>query len=341
MKRDSTRAPIRALQSRLSLRIQFSYGILLFLLFFSTTAELWSNNRPLLLRYHGSFYAPVFQDLSAETFSQFDRAIPDFRKLFLKSSVSNPSASRDLVLWPLNQWSPFESNLELSRYPGAPSANNLLGTDDRGRDVFARLLYGARITIFFAIAVWLGCVALALLVGGLSGSQGGWTDILIQRFIEIFSSVPQFFVLLFLISLFAASLKVLILVSTGFGWVGLSLYIRAEVLKIKQLEFVEAARGFGATDWQILIRHLLPNSMGPVVTLAPFMIIANFSELLALDFLGLGLPAPTASWGELLVQGQRYMSSAWWLALFPALAILVVLLALSFVGEHWRSTASR
>ncbi len=323
----------KAFGSDLNLRTQVSYFILCVLICVSATSELWCNSRPIVLSYKGKLYFPILQDLTADTFGQMDRAIPDYRELRATKSVT------EFAIWPLNEWSPYESNLTVDRYPGAPSRSNWLGTDDRGRDVLARLLYGARITIFFAIAVWLGCVLLALLVGGFSGARGGWTDILVQRFIEMFSSVPQFFVLLFLVSLFTASLKVLILVSVFFGWVGLSLYIRAEVLKIKQLEFVEAARGYGASEWQILVRHLLPNSLGPVFTLAPFMIIANFSELLALDFLGLGLPAPTASWGEMLVQGQRYMSSAWWLALFPALAVLVVLLSLSFVGEDWRRRA--
>lgn len=296
---------------------------------FSLTAEVWSNSRPLVLSYGGELYFPVFKHYAPERFGLHDRLRVDYKALNLGAS--------DWALWPLNRWDPYRTNKTAAEYPAPPSRDNWFGTDDRGRDVFARLLYGFRYSLVFAIAVWLLSSLMALVYGGVSGYVGSWVDLLSQRVTEILSTIPQLLLLIFLISLFEPSLGLLVAISCGFGWIGLSYFVRGEVLRTRGLEYVEAERALGATSKRILLRCLLPNCLLPLLTFAPFMIVANITGLAGLDFMGFGLPAPTPSWGELLNQAQTYFTWAWWLAFFPAFVLFLTLLSLSLFGEGVRA----
>ncbi len=296
--------------------------------FFSFTAEFWANSKPIILKYKGETYFPVFKEYSVKEFGITDNMTVEYKKLKLSED--------DWSLWPLIKWDPYESNKKVDEFPSPPSAHNTFGTDDRGRDVLTRLLYGLRYSITYSILVWLITFSLGIMFGGIQGFSGGRVDLYGQRAIEILSTVPQFFLLIILISVFQPSLWLLILITSVFGWIPISYYIRAEFLKNRKMEYVEAARSIGASRTQIFFKHILPNSLAPIITFSPFTIAGGIAALAALDYLGFGLVPPTPSWGELLSQAQKNFTIGWWLALYPFLALFFVLVMFTIVGEGVR-----
>jgi len=294
----------------------------------SFSAEWWANSKPLVMKWQGEYYFPVMKDYVATTFGQTETVIPNYRTLELTGD--------NWALWPLIKWDPFESNKQVDRYPSAPSSDNWFGTDDRGRDIAARLLYGLRYSMSYAVLVWLITFTVGTLAGGFMGWRGGVIDFWGQRVVEVLSTVPQFFLLIIIISIFKPSLFLLVFISCIFGWISISYYIRAEFLKNRKKEFVEGARAVGASQMRVFFRHLLPNSLGPLVTFSPFVISGNIVALASLDYLGFGLNPPTPSWGELLNQAQRYFTVGWWLAVYPALCLFLTLTMLSLIGEATR-----
>lgn len=300
--------------------------LIVVLTFFSFTAEFWANNKPIVMKHQGKLYFPALVHYSAEEFGQTESVIPNYREI----SVDG------WAVWPLIRWDPYESNNQVERYPSEPTSENLFGTDDRGRDVFARLLYGYRYSVSYGVMVWLLSFLLGCVFGGIMGYAGGKVDLIGQRLVEIFSTVPQFFLLIIVISIFQPSLWMLIGISAFFGWIMISYYMRAEFLKLRRREFVEAARALGGSHSRIIFKHLLPNSLGPVITFSPFVIAANIAALASLDFLGFGLPPPTPSWGELLAQAQKYFTVSWWLAVYPSGALFLTLVLFGMVGEGVR-----
>ncbi len=212
---------------------------------------------------------------------------------------------------------------------------HLLGTDDRGRDVFARLVYGFRLSMSFALVVTLVCYALGIAIGALLGFYGGTFDIVMQRFVEIWSAMPFLYTVMLSSAIMVPSFGLLVLILGLFVWTGMTYYIRAEFLREKARDYVAAARAIGCTDGAIIFRHILPNALTPVISYAPFAIVGNIGALVSLDFLGFGLPAPTPSWGELFAQGLANLAKPW-LGLSPMLALFGTLLLVSFVGEAIR-----
>lgn len=309
-------------------RTIISCWLFLILIFFSFTAEFWSNSKPIILNYHGKLYYPVFKNYHPTLFNRDDIMIMNYRELTLLDG--------DWAIWPLIKWDPYESNKSVDVYPGKPSNTNWFGTDDRGRDVLSRLLYGFRTSITFAFLVWGLCFITGILLGGVMGYWGGAVDLLGQRIVEILSTVPQFFLLIIMVTIFMPSMSLLVLISTLFGWIFISYYVRAEFLKLRKLEFVESARALGSRHFSIIVKHILPNALGPVLTFSPFVISGNITSLASLDFLGFGLPPPTPSWGELLSQAEKYFSTSWWLAVYPSLALFVTLVLLNLIGEGFR-----
>ena len=305
-----------------------SLWLILIASFFSFSAEFWANSKPLVIKYRGEIYFPVVADYSAKDFGITDSLFIDYKKLELSEN--------DWVLWPPVKWDPYQSNKEVADYPSPPSPVNIMGTDDRGRDVFTRLLYGFRYSIAFAVFVWLITFFVGVLLGSVQGYMGGRMDLYMQRFTEVLSTVPQLFLLIILIAVFQPSLALLIFIYSLFGWIPISYYMRAEFLRNRKKEYVEAARALGASHPRIFFKHILPNSMSPVLTFSPFAIVANISALAALDYLGFGLTPPTPSWGELLAQAQNNFTIGWWLALFPSLALFSALTCFSLVGEGIR-----
>jgi microcin C transport system permease protein len=240
------------------------------------------------------------------------------------------------ALYPLNPY--YYSTINYfadSPNPAAPSAQNYLGTDDRGRDVLARLVYGFRLSVLFAFALTVVGVVLGIIAGALQGYFGGRTDLFAQRLIEIWGSMPELYLLIIFASIFNPSVTLLIVLLSLFGWMGLADYVRAEFLKSRNMDYVTAARALGLSNRRIMWRHLLPNSMTPVITFLPFRISGSILALTSLDFLGLGVPPSTPSIGELLAQGKDNIE-AWWLSLTTFSVLVGTLLLLIFIGEALR-----
>jgi microcin C transport system permease protein len=306
-----------------------SVWIVLFSCFISFTAEFWANNKPLYLRYNNEYYFPVLRNYHPSVFGRENAVVMDYRTLELNEERG------DTAIWPLIRWNPYESNKEVASYPSEPTSANIMGTDDRGRDIFVRLMYGLRYSVIFAVLVWILTFVVGTILGGVMGYFGGRTDFWGQRIVEILSTVPQFFLLIIIISIFKPTL-LLVLISSLFGWISISYYIRGEYLKNRKKEFVEAARALGAGNVRIFFRHLLPNSFSPIITFSPFVIAGNIVSLASLDYLGFGLTPPTPSWGELLNQAQKHFTIGWWLAVYPSLALFLTLTMLSLIGEGVR-----
>jgi microcin C transport system permease protein len=282
--------------------------------FFSFTAEFWANSRPLVLKFNNEFYYPVLKDYHPTLFGEEKSLVTNYRKLELDKERG------DFVLWPIIHWNPYESNKEV----------------DRGRDILTRLLYGLRYSISFAFLVWVITFTVGTVLGGVMGYFGGRTDFWGQRIVEVLSTVPQFFLLIIIISIFKPTLILLVFLSSLFGWISISYYVRGEYLKNRKKEFIEAARALGAGHTRIFFKHLLPNSLSPIITFSPFVIAGNITALASLDYLGFGLTPPTPSWGELLNQAQKHFTEGWWLAIYPSLALFLTLTMLSLIGEGVR-----
>lgn len=307
-----------------------SCWLILIACFFSFTAEFWANNKPLYLKYDGKSYFPVFVTYHPTTFGNEQDLITDYRNLELDSDRG------DTIFWPLISWNPYESNKEVDTYPSGPTAENWMGTDDRGRDILTRLLYGLRYSFTYAFLVWVLTFSTGTVLGGIMGYFGGRTDFWGQRIVEVLSTVPQFFLLIIIIAIFKPTLTLLVVLSSIFGWISISYYVRGEYLKNRKKEFVEAARALGAGHGRIFFKHLLPNSLSPIITFSPFVLAGNIVSLASLDYLGFGLTPPTPSWGELLNQAQKHFTEGWWLAVYPSLALFLTLTMLSLIGEGVR-----
>lgn len=299
----------------------------------SLFAELVSNDRPLVLRYQGTTYFPIVKDYSEKTFGGDFETSTDYLDPFIRERLSQPG---NWALFALNPYGPKTLNYFAKEpNPSRPSRDNWLGTDDRGRDLLAQLIYGFRVSVLFALALTTTGVLLGVLTGAIQGFFGGRTDLAFQRFIEIWGSMPELYLLIIFSAIFAPSLSLLLVLLSLFGWMGLSDYVRAEFLRNRQLDYVRAARALGVSNWQIIFRHLLPNSLTPVVTFLPFRMSGAILALTSLDFLGLGVPPGTPSLGELLSQGKNNID-AWWISLSTFGVLVITLLLLTFMGDALR-----
>jgi microcin C transport system permease protein len=310
-------------------RATISCWVLGFLIFISITADFWANSKPIVMHFNGTTYFPAVKKYHPSVFGQEDISVTDYRAL-------NLTSDGNWALWPLVKWDPYESNPKVEVYPGAPSKENWFGTDDRGRDVLSRLIYGFRYSFAFAILVWLLSFAIGIVAGSIMGYSGGLTDMIGQRVVEIFDAIPGLLLLITLMTIFGASLTLLTIFSALFGWILISIYMRAEFLKLRNRDFVQSALALGGSHWRVIFKHILPNALGPVITFSPFTIAGGISSLAALDYLGFGLPPPTPSWGELLGQAQKNFTIAWWLAVYPSLALFISLSVLNLIGEGVR-----
>lgn len=308
-----------------------SLGFLLSLIFFSLTAELWSNNKPLVFYHVDRIYFPVFQFYHPQQFGQPDTQLTDYKAL---------STEMDWAVWPVNSWDPFESNSSVSSYPSPPTGENWLGTDDRGRDVFARLLYGFRYSLIYAVGVWLLSYLLGTALGAVLGYFGGKVDLFGSRLVEILENMPALLFLITLIAIFSPNVWLLIFFTVLFGWSEIFHQMRAQFLMFRNREFVESARALGLSHIQVMMKHILPNALTPLVTLSPFAIASGISNLAFLDFLGLGLQAPTPSWGELMSQAQKYVGLAEWLVWSPGIMMVLTMISLITLGQNLRDAYS-
>ena len=220
--------------------------------------------------------------------------------------------------------------------PATPSKDNWIGTDDRGRDVLARLIYGFRLSVLFGLALSIVGVVIGVLLGGFMGYFGGRFDLITQRIIDVWRSLPELYLLIIFASVFSPSIWLLVILLSLFSWINLSDYVRVEFFRNRGLEYVKAARALGLSNWKIMFKHILPNSLIPVITFLPFQMSAAILSLTSLDFLGLGVPPDTPSLGELLSQGKANLD-AWWISLSTFIVLVGTLLLLTFMGEALRN----
>jgi microcin C transport system permease protein len=315
-------------------RLGFS-SLVLFcaLVLVSLMAEVVSNDRPLLLNYEGNYYFPIVTVYPEKTFGGDFETATDYLDPFIQNKLT---AGSNWVIYAPNPYGPRTLNYFAKEpNPSRPTRDNWLGTDDRGRDLLAQLIYGFRVSVLFALALTFTGVVLGVLSGALQGYFGGKVDLAFQRFMEVWGSMPELYLLIIFSAVYAPSIALLLVLLSLFGWLGLSDYVRAEFLRNRQLDYVRAARAMGLSPWQIIIRHVLPNSMTPVVTFLPFRMSAAILALTSLDFLGLGVPPGTPSLGELLSQGKNNID-AWWISLSTFTVLVMTLLLLTFMGDALR-----
>ncbi|KAA6205279.1 MAG: ABC transporter permease [Candidatus Tokpelaia sp.] len=338
---------------RASRRGFYALWIFLCLCLCSFCAEFITNDRPIIASYKGELLFPIFFDYADEKFGG-RLAAADFRDPYIADEI----AAHGWALWPLFHYSyntPGENSRALSPpfwlqtkaercalYPqGAADpqcrlANwNLLGTDDQTRDIFARVLYGFRVSIAFTFILTFFSAALGIAAGAVQGYFGGWVDLLLQRFIEIWSSVPSLYLLITLSAVFAQSFWVLLVIMLLFNWVLLVGVVRAEFLRVRNFEYVTAARALGVGNFTIMRRHLLPNACVAAITYLPFLLTAGIATLTSLDFLGFGLPPGSASLGELMRQATNNLNAPW-IGITGFVAIAGMLSLLAFIGEAAR-----
>jgi microcin C transport system permease protein len=299
----------------------------------SLFAELLSNDRPLVVRYEGKTYFPMVQELPETTFGGDFEAATDYLDPFIRERITRGD---NWAIYAPNPYGPKTLNyFAREPNPSRPTTDNWLGTDDRGRDLLAQLLYGFRVSVLFALALTATGTVLGILTGAIQGFFGGKTDLAFQRFIEIWSSMPELYLLIIFSAVLSPSIGLLLVLLSLFGWMGLSDYVRAEFLRNRQMDYVRAARALGLSSAQIIWRHVLPNSLTPVATFLPFRMSAAILALTSLDFLGLGVPPGTPSLGELLSQGKNNID-AWWISISTFGVLVITLLLLTFMGDALR-----
>lgn len=311
------------------------WSLLLFATLFvlSLFAEMLSNDKPLLARYEGHWFVPVLQTLPETTFGGDFNTPTDYLDPFIQRQFAKPG---NFALFPPNPYHYSSINyFAADPSPARPSLANWLGTDDQGHDLLARLLYGFRISVLFAIAVTVLCSLMGIAYGAIQGFFAGWIDLLMERFVEIWDSMPYLYMLIIFSALFSPSITLLVVIITAFSWMSIAAYVRAEFLRNRTLDYVRAARALGQSRRKIIFRHILPNAMTPVITLIPFEMTGAIGALTSLDFLGLGAPPGTPSLGELLAQGKSNLD-AWWISLATFLVLGGTLLLLVLIGDALR-----
>ena len=314
-------------------RGRWSLWIFLVLFLGTLPAEFIANDRPLLIWYQGSVYTPVFNTYPETVFGGDFETEAEYREPDVQGLITDKGG---WMVWPLIEYSYNTVNLNLKvPAPAPPSADNVLGTDDQGRDVLARVIYGFRISVLFGLILTVLGSIIGIVAGALQGYFGGLLDLLLQRFIEIWGGLPQLYILIILSSVIVPGFWTLLFILLLFGWTALVGVVRAEFLRARNFDFVRAARALGVGDVTIMFRHVMPNAMVATLTFLPFILTGSITSLTALDFLGLGLPPGSPSLGELLQQGKTNLQAPW-LGLTSTISISLVLMLLVFVGEAVR-----
>ena len=311
-----------------------SLWIFMVLFGLSMCAELIANDKPLVVRYEGHFYFPIIKSQPETVFGGDFETPTDFHDPLIRKHLQS---KRNWAIFPPIEYSYLSLNyFSKQPNPASPSMDNWVGTDDRGRDVLARLIYGFRLSVLFGLALTIVGVIIGVLLGGLMGYLGGRFDLITQRIIDVWRSLPELYLLIIFASVFSPSIWLLVILLSLFSWIHLSDYVRVEFYRNRSLEYVKAARALGLSNWQIMYRHILPNSLIPVITFLPFQMSAAILSLTSLDFLGLGVPPDTPSLGELLSQGKSNLD-AWWISLATFIVLVGTLLLLTFMGEALRN----
>ena len=306
------------------------FGILFVVSLF---AEFIANDKPLLVTFEGGVYLPVFTAYPETDFGGDFATEADYRDPFVQELIEDAGG---IIIWPLIPYSYDTINLDLPvPAPAPPSAENWLGTDDQGRDVVARVIYGFRISVLFGLILTFFASIIGVAVGAVQGYFGGWTDLIGQRLIEIWSAVPALYLIIIIAAVIEPTFWILLGILLLFQWVSLVGVVRAEFLRGRNLEYVRAARALGLRNIAIIFQHVLPNAMVATLTFLPFILNSSITALTALDFLGFGLPPGSPSLGELLAQGKNNLQAPW-LGFTGFIVIAAMLSLLVFVGEAVR-----
>ncbi len=312
-----------------------SYALFIFLILFGVSlfAEFIANDRPLLIRYDHAWFAPVLRDYSGDAFGDdFLPTAADYTDPELRQAIDK----KGWMLWPPLRYSYDTSVKDLNvASPAPPSLHNPLGTDDQARDVLARVIYGFRLSVLFGFILTGLTSIVGVIAGALQGFYGGLTDLLFQRFIEIWSGMPELYLLIILGSLITPGFWVLLVFLLLFRWMNLTGVVRAEFLRGRNLEYVRAARALGVSDITVMWRHILPNAMVATLTYVPFLLSGSVTLLSTLDFLGFGMPPGSPSLGELVAQAKANLQAPW-LAITAFCVLGGVLTLLIFIGEAVR-----
>jgi microcin C transport system permease protein len=310
----------------------WSLWIFLALFFLSLFAEFIANDKPLAVRYDGEWYFPVLVDYPETVFGGEFPSEADYRDKFVRQSIE----AKGWIVWPLIPFSYGTINFDLPvPAPAPPSAVNWLGTDDQGRDVLARVIYGFRISILFGLALTIFSSIIGIAAGAIQGYFGGWIDLGFQRFIELWSNMPVLYLLIILSSIVQPNFWWLLGIMLIFSWMTLVDLVRAEFLRARNFDYVRAAKALGVSDPVIMVRHVLPNAMVSTLTFLPFILNGSITTLTSLDFLGFGLPPGSPSLGELLAQGKSNLQAPW-LGITAFLTLAIMLSLLIFIGEAVR-----
>lgn len=298
----------------------------------SLPAEFIANDKPLLIQYDGQYLYPLLKDYPETTFGGDFETTADYGDPFVAELIEE----RGWILWPLI---PYDYDTKILDLPGsaptAPSGDNWLGTDDQGRDVVARVIYGFRISVLFGLALTILSSIIGIAAGAAQGYFGGALDLFAQRFIEVWSGLPALYLLIIMASIITPGFFTILGLMLLFSWMGLVGVVRAEFLRARNFEYVRAARALGVHDITIMWRHVLPNAMVATVTFLPFILSGSVTTLTSLDFLGFGLPPGSPSLGELLNQGKNNLQAPW-LALTAFFTLAIMLTLLVFIGEAIR-----
>lgn len=312
-------------------RAKVGIFVLAFLLFFSMTAELWSNQLPLFFSRDGKWYFPILMNYSVKEFGITDSFIVDYREIIKSDNAEGRST---YAYFPLNEWDPY---IQTSDVLAGPSSQHWFGTDNLGRDVFARLIYGVRVSLMYGLLYWFFSFIIGVLIGSIQGYFVGTLDFATERVKELAEIIPFLSIAILVNGLIHSSSPwVTLLILVVFGWISIASQMRVQFLSLRKREFCEAAVSLGANHRRIIFKHILPNALTPIITLTPFAISVGISSLAVLDFLGFGLSPPTPSLGELLSQGRVNIINAPWLLIAPTGALCLMLISINLIGEALR-----
>lgn len=310
-----------------------SFWLFAFIFIFCMGAELIANDKPIVLSYDSALYFPAFKSYPETAFGGEFETEADYRDPVVAEMIEGKGG---WMFWPPIRYSYQTINYNLDQpAPSPPTRDNWLGTDDQGRDVLARLIYGFRISVLFGLTLTILGSAIGILVGAMEGYFGGWFDLLSQRFIEIWSGMPVFFLLIIMSSVIAPGFLTLLGLMLLFSWMSLVDVVRAEFLKARNLDYIRAAKALGVSTPVIMFRHALPNAMTAALSMMPFVLAGSITTLTGLDFLGFGMPPGSPSLGELLSQGKNNLQAPW-LGITAFFSLAVLLSLLTFMGEAVR-----
>lgn len=322
----------RLVQFKANKRGYISLWLFMALFILAMLSNVIANDKPLLVFYDGGLYAPIVQFYPETQFGGDFETEAEYKDPFVQDLIQG----KGWMIWPPVRFSYDTINYELSvPAPAPPSADNWLGTDDQGRDVLARVLYGFRLSVLFGLALTIASSVIGVMAGAIQGYFGGWLDLVLQRIIEIWSSMPSLYILIIFSALFMPGFWSLLLILLLFSWVQLVDVVRAEFLRTRGLDYVRAAKALGVNDWVIMIRHVLPNAMVATLSFMPFILTGSITALTSLDFLGLGLPPGSPSLGEMLAQGKNNLHAPW-LGITAFISLALMLTLLTFIGEAVR-----